>query len=100
MAYRTPNIKEEPGRWDSVAKATRKKWLVELLANKHALGSLLEFLKNTEAGSREGAAGVEAKEGSGWGRPFRRLVAPVYGLSSGRQKYPKAEYGDSAKKEK
>lgn len=43
---------------------------------------------------------MEAKEGSGWGRPVRRLVAPVYGLSSGRQKYPKAEYGDSAKKEK
>ena len=31
-----------------------KKWLAELLANTYAVGSLLEFLKNTEVGSREG----------------------------------------------
>ena len=36
---------------------------------------------------------MEANEGSGWGRPVRRLVAPVYGLSSGRQKYPKDREG-------
>ena len=33
-----------------------KKWLAELLANTYAVGSLLEFLKNTEVGSREGTA--------------------------------------------
>ena len=33
-----------------------KRWLAELLANKHAVGSLLEFLENTEVGNREGAA--------------------------------------------
>ncbi len=31
-------------------------WLAELLANKHAVGSLLEFLKSTEVGNREGTA--------------------------------------------
>lgn len=30
-------------------------WLAELLAERYALGPLLEFLKNTEVGSREGA---------------------------------------------
>ena len=33
-----------------------KKWLAELLANTYAVGSLLEFLKNTKVGSREGTA--------------------------------------------
>ena len=33
-----------------------KRWLAELLANKQAIESLLEFLKNTEVGSREGTA--------------------------------------------
>ena len=52
-----PNIKKKPGqRRDSVAKATKKKWLAKLLADKHAVGLLLEFLKNTEVGSREGTA--------------------------------------------
>ena len=35
---------------------------------------------------------VEAKEGSGWGRPVRKLVTPVYSLKSGRQKCLRAEY--------
>lgn len=34
---------------------SKKKWLAELLANKYAVGPLLEFLKETEVGSREGA---------------------------------------------
>ncbi len=34
-----------------------KKWLAELLANRYAVGPLLEFLKNTEVGSRDGAGG-------------------------------------------
>lgn len=41
-----------------------KNWLAELRANKYAVGSLLEFLKNTEVGSREGAA----ERGVGWRR--------------------------------
>ena len=35
-----------------------KKWLAELLANERAVGPLLSYLKNTEVGSREGAAEV------------------------------------------
>ncbi len=33
-----------------------KNWLAELLADKHAVGPLLEFLKDTEVGCREGGA--------------------------------------------
>ncbi len=56
-----------------------KKWLAELLANKYAVGSLLEYLKNTEMRSREGTAKRaaewrETKNGSGWGRPARRCM--------------------------
>ena len=36
-----------------------KRWLAELLADRHAVGPLLEFLKNTEVGSREGAVEKE-----------------------------------------
>lgn len=32
-----------------------KKWLAKLLADKGAVGSLLEFLKNTDVGNRENA---------------------------------------------
>ena len=39
-----------------------KKWLAELLANKYAVRPLLDFLNNTEVGSREGA--VEREVGS------------------------------------
>lgn len=50
-----PNIKKKPGqRRDSITKATKKKWLAKLLADKHAVELLLEFLKNTEVGSRKG----------------------------------------------
>ena len=55
--YRTPNLKK------SLCKAgiqrqrrPEKRFLAGLLANKHAAGSLQEFLKNIEVGSREGAA--------------------------------------------
>ena len=34
-----------------------RKWLAELLANERAVGPLLEYLKDTEVGSREGAVG-------------------------------------------
>lgn len=37
-------------------RRTEKKWIAERLANKHAVRQLLEFLKNTEVGSREGTA--------------------------------------------
>lgn len=33
-----------------------KKWLAGLLADRHAVGPVLEFLKNTEVGSRDGGA--------------------------------------------
>jgi len=33
-----------------------KRWVASLLANKEAVGALLKFLRNTEGGSREGAA--------------------------------------------
>lgn len=36
-----------------------KRWLVELLADKYAIGPLLELLKNTEVGSGEGGAEKE-----------------------------------------
>ena len=36
-----------------------KRWLAELLADKYAVGPLLEFLKHTEVGSREGGAEKE-----------------------------------------
>lgn len=32
-----------------------KKWLAELLADKRAVGSIIVYLKDTEAGGREGA---------------------------------------------
>ena len=38
-----------------------KRWLAELLADKHAVGPLLEFLNNTEVRSREGAAEKETE---------------------------------------
>lgn len=60
MAYRTPNIKEGPGHGgDLVGKATRVKEAVvrgATRANKYAVESLLESLKNTEVGSRKGTA--------------------------------------------
>ena len=42
-----------------------KKWLAELLANTYAVGPLLEFLKNTEVGSRESTADRMAGLGRG-----------------------------------
>ena len=52
----TPGFEEKFGQdRDSVAEATRKKWLAELLANERAVGPLLVYLKDTEVGSREGA---------------------------------------------
>lgn len=44
-------------------RRTEKKWIAERLANKHAVGPLLEFLKNTEVGSREGTAERAAEWG-------------------------------------
>lgn len=38
-----------------------KRWLAEILADKHAVGPLLEFLKNTEVGSREGRGEKETE---------------------------------------
>ena len=42
-----------------------KKWLAELLANQHAVGPLLKFLKDTEVGCREGEAEKAAERGKG-----------------------------------
>ena len=51
------NLRNEAGiQWQ---RRPEKKWLAELLADRHAVGPLLEFLKNTEVGSREGAAEKE-----------------------------------------
>ena len=51
------NLRNEAGiQWQ---RRPEKKWLAELLANRHAVGSLLEFLKSTQVGSREGAAEKE-----------------------------------------
>ena len=44
-------------RFSSSAICFFATWLhphIKLLANKHAVGSLLEFLKDTDVGSREG----------------------------------------------
>lgn len=43
-------------RWQ---RRPEKKGLAELLANERAAGPLLSYLKNTEVGSREGAAEVK-----------------------------------------
>ena len=45
-------------RADGEAGLEEKKWLAELLANERAVGPLLSYLKDTEVGSREGAAEV------------------------------------------
>ncbi len=42
-------------RWQ---RRPERKWLAELLANERAVGPLLVYLKDTEVGSREGAAEV------------------------------------------
>ena len=55
----TPGLGEKSGQdRNSMAETTRKKWLAELLANERAVGPLLSYLKDTEVGSREGAAEV------------------------------------------
>ena len=58
-----------------------KKWL---LANKYAVGPLLEFLKDTDVGS--------AGKRQGRRRPIKRSLASSYSLVSGGQVCPKAEY--------
>jgi len=45
-------------RWQ---RRPEKKWLAEILADRHAVGPLLEFLKNTEVGSREGGGEKETE---------------------------------------
>ncbi len=42
-------------RWQ---RRSEKRWLAELLANERAEGPLLSYLKDTEVGTREGAAEV------------------------------------------
>lgn len=44
-----------------MAKMARKKWLAELLVDRHTVGPLLEFLKNMEIKSREKVTKKEAK---------------------------------------
>ena len=48
------SLKEVGIQWQ---RRPEKKWLAELLANRYAVGPLLEFLKETEVDSREG--GIE-----------------------------------------
>ena len=66
-------------RWQ---RRPEKKWLAGLLANRYAVGPLLEFLKDTEVGCREGAAEktaeLEAAERSRWRRPVRGFLAPIH----------------------
>ncbi len=57
MASRTASFKEELGKvgiqWQ---RRPEKRWLAKLLADRYAVGPVLEFLKNTEVGSRDGGA--------------------------------------------
>ena len=57
-----PSFEKEPGKagiqWQ---RRPEKKWLAQLLADKHVVGTLLEFLKTTEVGSRERAAERETE---------------------------------------
>ncbi len=51
------NLRKAGIQWQ---RRPEKRWLTQLLADKHAVGPLLEFLKNTEVGNR-GAAEREAE---------------------------------------
>ncbi len=42
-------------------KRPEKRWLAQLLADRHVVGSLLEFLENTKIRSRRGVAEREAE---------------------------------------
>ncbi len=64
-----------------------KRWLAELLADRHAVGPVLEFLRNNEVGSRDGGAEREKE----WEQ--RRDQDGENQLESGEQKCSKAEYG-------
>ncbi len=52
------NLKKAGVEWQ---RRSEKSCLVQLLADRHAVGSLLEFLENTEVGNREGAVEREAE---------------------------------------
>ena len=52
------NLKKAGVKWQ---RRSEKRWLAQLLADKHAVGPLLEFLNNTEVGNRGGAAEREAE---------------------------------------
>ena len=52
------NLKEVGIQWQ---RRPEKKWLAELLADRHAVGPVLEFLKCTEVGNREGGKEREAE---------------------------------------
>lgn len=56
---RTSSFEEELKQdRDSMAETARKKWLAERLGNERAVSPLLAYLKDTEVGSREGAAEI------------------------------------------
>ena len=52
------NLRKAGIQWQ---RRPEKRWLAQLLADKHAVGPLLEFLKDTEVGSRGGAVEREAE---------------------------------------
>ncbi len=52
------NLRKARIEWQ---KRSEKRWLAQLLANRYALGLLLEFLENTEVGSRGEAVERKAK---------------------------------------
>ena len=49
----TRELKKQCISWQA---RSDKRWVASLLANKQATGALVKFLKDTEVGSREGAA--------------------------------------------
>ncbi len=52
------NLKKVGIQWQ---RRPEKKWLAELLADRYAVGPVLEFLKDTEVGNREGGREKETE---------------------------------------
>ena len=77
------SLRKLGSRWQ---ERPEKRWLAELLANKYAVGPLLELLKETEVGRRGGErCGMGAEERSGQGGPIRRFLGPSCSSDSGGQ---------------
>lgn len=71
--------------------------MAKLLADKAAVGPLLEFLKNTDVGNRENVRereidGVGAEKGAGRRRTTRGFIDPTQRRIPGKQICLKAEH--------